>query len=247
VSQPGRVNELIHDMRNRLTVARANIEAFIDGKLKPTASRLDAVLQSLNQLGELLDSFRAVQAEVDAEVRPVEINVCDLLDHEYRAVDAVASAKGVALNVVRCAVPSEACTHFIGDPVRIGQIISNVLLNAVRYTPSGGSIDVDCSRNSGQLEISIADSGPGIDPQEAKHIFESGFRGSTAGGTPGSGFGLAIAKEFVEAHGGTITASTSARNGARFVVRFPGTAVRNHSASAHCAQCAASRPSDNLQ
>jgi two-component system sensor histidine kinase BaeS len=225
VSQGPREHELIHDIRNRLTVARANVEAFIDGKMTPTPTRLKGVLQSLNQLEELLNELRASQQSSDAGTRPVEIDVCDVLTREYAALEAVAAEKGVSLLVGRCPVKGEACGHFIGDPVRIGQIVSNVLLNAVRYTPSGGVVSVDCSHRSGQLEISVADSGPGVAPEETDKIFERGFRGSAGGGAPGSGFGLAIAKEFVEAHGGTIEVAKSSNKGARFVVRLPGTAV----------------------
>ena len=189
-------------MRNRLTIARANIEAFIDGKLAPTPARLSSVLQSLNALEALLKDFVATKASVEAPIRRVEINVCELLERECRSIEAVASAKGVELSVRRDPEASGAYAQFKGDPVRIGEIISNVLLNAVRYTPRGGAIIVDCSSDSSQVDISIADSGP-------------------VGGTSGAGHGLAIAKEFVEAHGGSIETMPSTADGARFVVQLP--------------------------
>src|SRR5690348_12821013 len=144
-------------MRNRLTVARANVEAFIDGKIKPTPSRLKAVLQSLAQLEELLNDFKTSRADADASVHAVEIDVCELLNREYKAVEAVAAEKGVTLHVAQCQVKADECGRFIGDPVRIGQIVSNVLLNAVRYTPPEGNIRINCSRQADQLEISIVD------------------------------------------------------------------------------------------
>jgi two-component system sensor histidine kinase BaeS len=230
-----RLSELIHDMRNQLAVARANIEAFIDGKLTPSAERLGSVLQSLDQLEELLKDLRASQGAVEVAVRPTEINVCELLDREYKTVEAVASEKKISFQVFRCPVKAEACVRFVGDPIRIGQIVTNVLLNAVRYTPCGGSIHVDCSRQAGQLEIAISDTGPGVSPEEAERIFEPGFRGSAASGTTGSGFGLAIVKELVEAQGGSVAVSSAAERGARFTVRLPGTVVSTGSLPVNCA------------
>jgi signal transduction histidine kinase len=214
--------ELIHDMRNRLAVARANIEAFIDRKFTPTAKRLSAVLQSLNQIDALIDEIEPNDS-LAFTITPQEIDVCELLDREYRGVEAVAAAKDIDFRVRRCPVSSHECAHFIADPVRVGQIISNVLLNAVRYTPAGGTVEVDCSRHGGQLEVTVSDTGPGVVPGEETKIFERGVRGSAAGGEQGSGYGLAIAKELVEAAGGTIAVSNATDHGARFVVRLPGT------------------------
>ena len=244
MSKRPRENELIHDIRNRLTVARANVEAFIDGKLTPTPGRLKGVLQSLSQLEELVTELRASQQASEADTRPMQIDVCEVLTREYDALEAVAAEKGISFSVGRCPVKVEACGHFIGDPVRIGQIVSNVLLNAVRYTPPGGTVRVDCSHRAGQLEISVTDSGPGVPPSEAEKIFKRGYRGAASAGAPGSGFGLAIAKEFVEAHGGTIEVAKSSNEGARFVVRLPGTVIPSHGTSSVCAQCAAAHAHD---
>ncbi len=142
--------------------------------------------------------------------------------HEMRNQLAVARAKGIALRVTRCAAASPACEHFFGDPVRIGQIVKNLALNAVRYTPAGGSISIDCSRRAGQLQVTVSDSGPGVKPDEAADIFKPRFRGAAAGGTPGSGHGLAIVKEFVERQGGTVEMASLSPSGASFCVRLPG-------------------------
>lgn len=219
MSDRGRQDEIVHDIRNRLAVARANVEAFIDGKIEPSPARMSVVLQSLEQLAALLDHLKPGTG--DSGVRPVEIDVCQMLDREYRAIEPVAAQRGISVSVFRCGVPSAACKRFFGDPVRIGQIVSNVLLNAVRYTPSGGSIRVDCARAANELEISISDTGPGVALHERERIFERGVRGTAGKTVDGTGHGLAIAKEFVEAHGGSIEVSSSAPNGARFIVRLP--------------------------
>src|SRR5579872_2149308 len=179
-------------MRNALTVARANLEAIVDGKLAPTPQRLDAVLQALVQVESMLEDLRVAGPSVLNTERSEPINVCDLLQREYLAIEPLANAKSIAVSVNRCTVPAEACTNFYGDPLRITEIVKNILLNALRYTPAGGTVEIDCSRRMDQLEIQIQDSGPGVAPSEAERIFEQGVRGSAAAAETGSGYGLAI-------------------------------------------------------
>ncbi|MBC5806456.1 MAG: hypothetical protein DLM53_11625 [Candidatus Eremiobacter antarcticus] len=220
---PSAVAELMHEMRNELTIAKATVEAFVDGKLPPTQQRLEAVLQALIELEAMIGDLPSGAPSVESRMRPSEINVCELLDREYQSLEAIARAKGVAISVRRCLRPAQACTHFYADPVRIGEIVKNLLLNAVQVTPSGGHIDIDCSRRADQLEIRIHDSGPGVRPDESKKIFEAGFRGSAAAaGSAGSGYGLALVRRFIEAHGGTVTLSQGGDHGAVFIVRLPG-------------------------
>jgi signal transduction histidine kinase len=235
------LHELIHEMRNELAVARANLEGLVDGKLVPTRERLLGILQALSQLEALVEDVRACEPDVTMPVRPAQINVCELLDHEYGAMEAVARARGVAVSVQRCAVPTAECLHFYGDAARIGQIVKNVLLNAIRYTPKGGVVKVDCSRRADHLEVRISDSGPGISEREREQVFQPGFRGAAAAGTPGSGYGLAVVKELVEAQGGTITASAASPHGASFSVRLPGTVPGDDSL---CASCRSARIED---
>ena len=243
MSGDSRIDDLVHDIRNRLSVARANIEAFIDGKLVPSTDRLKSVLQTLDQLNALLDKVGPDRGLERLEPQPNEVDICEVLDREYLAAEAVATKKGVSFSVARCPVPTYECRHFVGDPVRIGQIVSNVLSNAIKFTPGGGSVLVDCSRRANQLEITVNDSGPGLQPGEADRIFARGIRGAASKGVAGSGYGLAIAKEFVEAHGGSIEASPDVPGGASFVVKLPGRIVsRSGGAASQCAQCAVHRP-----
>jgi two-component system sensor histidine kinase BaeS len=221
-----RLSELIHEMRNQLSIAKANLEAFIDGKMAPTAKRLESVVQTLHHLDELIKDLRVLHPGLDAVAsalpsRMQEINVCDLLQREYASLEAVANDKHISLSVFRCPHPAAACQRFYGDPTRVGQIVKNVLLNAVRHTPAGGTITVDCARRADELQVTVSDEGAGIAAQDASHIFERGYRapGAPAGG---SGLGLAIVKELVEAHGGSVRLDTDAPSGARFVIRLPG-------------------------
>jgi signal transduction histidine kinase len=228
---------LVHEMRNQLAIARANVEAFIDGKIAPTAERLEGVVQTLRVLDSLLTDVPSAGVMAPAVSRPREINVCSLLNREYRSLEAIAVERGVTFTVSRCPVATRECERFFGDPVRIAQIVSNVLINAVRYTPRGGSVAVACTRRADQLEVVIADSGPGIAPDEAQHVFEPGFRGAASTGSSGSGIGLAVVKEFVQSQGGEIDFVSSPR-GTTFTIRLPGVAVAaDGSQMSPCAEC----------
>lgn len=221
---PTQLAELIHEMRNELAVAKANLEGLIDGKFAPTPERLLGILQALSQLDSLIDDLGDIGPKVQMSLHPTLMNVCELLDHEYAAIEAVARAKDIKVSIHRCAMPSARCAQFYGDPARIGQIVKNILLNAVRYTPRGGTVSVDCDHPGDQLQVRISDSGPGIRESEVNEVFEAGVRGLASADTDGSGYGLAIVKQLVEAHGGLVTAAASSSHGASFTVRLPGVA-----------------------
>jgi signal transduction histidine kinase len=238
---PADVSELIHEMRNELAVARANLEGLVDGKLAPTRERLLGIIQALSQLDGLIDDVRELGLEVVMPVRAGHINVCELLNREYSAMDAVARVRGVSVSINRCEVPAQECLHFFGDPGRIGQIIKNVMLNAIRYTPRGGSVTIDCERQADQLEVRIADSGPGLSEEDAGRVFEPAFRGSASQASDGSGYGLAVVKQLVEAQGGSVSAARASAGGAMFTVRLPGAA---RDATGLCASCRLARTTE---
>jgi signal transduction histidine kinase len=138
-------------------------------------------------------------------------------------LEASAQQRGIAFSVHQCVSVGEGCHRFGGDPVRVAEIVNNVVSNAIRYTPAGGRIEVDCRRADGTLMLSVTDSGPGVADLDRERIFDPGYRGSAASGTLGSGLGLALAKRFAEEHGGSIEVLSATGTGAQFVVKLPGT------------------------
>ena len=226
--------ELVHDMRNELAVVMANLEGLVDGKLEPTPERFASMLQAIEQLKSLISQLDDMDVAPVTAANMMPINVCDLLDRQFTAMQAVAGAKNLTVSIARCPAPVAQCMHFYADPVRIGQIVKNVLINAVRYTPTGGWISIDCHRRADQLEVLVSDSGPGISEDERKRVFEPGFRGAAAAGTDGSGYGLATVKRLVEAQGGTITVAAEFKGGARFAVRLPGNVAADAGMCDHC-------------
>ncbi|MEO7039144.1 MAG: ATP-binding protein [Candidatus Elarobacter sp.] len=218
------MRRVLHEIRNHLAVAIANVEAFRDGVLEPSPKRLAAVLQALKEvevlLGELTPGRAAQQTTLAAEIRP--INVCDVITNEVLSFEAAAAEREIAFRVQQCTTHEPACLNFAGDPVRVAEIVNNVVSNAIRYTPRGGRIDVDCRRSGGALTLIIAHSGPGVQSSEVGRIFDAGSRGAASVEKEGSGAGLALVKRFVEEHGGTVEVDDASHGGARFTVSLPG-------------------------
>ncbi|HEY6012458.1 MAG TPA: HAMP domain-containing sensor histidine kinase, partial [Candidatus Limnocylindrales bacterium] len=147
----------------------------------------------------------------------------DLRSSVEQAVDqaaATARRRGVALSVDR---PDEPIV-IRHDPVRIGQVVSNLVGNAIKFTPRGGKVDVRVrSDPEGGASITVADTGIGIDPAELPRIFDRFFRGARASDArgSGSGLGLAIVKSIVEMHGGSVSVDTHLGAGSTFRVTLP--------------------------
>ena len=112
--------------------------------------------------------------------------------------------------------------HIVGDIDRLEQVFSNLLDNALKHTPKGGSVSILARKASaGLVEITVADTGPGIPPEQLPYVFERFYRADALTGKTGTGLGLAIAREIVRAHGGDIEARSAPGAGAQFIVRLP--------------------------
>jgi signal transduction histidine kinase len=112
--------------------------------------------------------------------------------------------------------------HGTADPIRLGQAVNNLLDNALKYTPTGGSVVLAVRRDARGAELSVTDSGPGVPPGEREAIFRRLYRGDASRSQRGLGLGLSMVKAIVESHGGTVGVGDAPGGGARFVVRLPG-------------------------
>jgi signal transduction histidine kinase len=109
-----------------------------------------------------------------------------------------------------------------GNPIRLRQLVDNLLVNAVKYTPDGGTLTVNLFRQGEQVILEVIDTGLGIPPTDQPHIFEKFYRASnTPKNTPGTGLGLAIVKSIVENHDGRIWLESFVGKGSKFVVVLP--------------------------
>ena len=108
-----------------------------------------------------------------------------------------------------------------GDGARLGQVARNLLANALKFTPPGGSVEVSVGVHDGTASLAVADTGSGISPDELPHVFERFWRGRGARETAGSGVGLAVVDELVRAHGGSVSAESEPGRGSVFTVELP--------------------------
>ena len=210
------VRDLAHEVRTPLTILRGTTEALVDGVATPDEETLttlhDEVLQLTRLVGDLETLADAEAAGLHLEMAPVD------LAEIARSVTqlAGAAAADAALEVGTDLRPAPVT----GDGARLTQVAVNLLSNAIRYTPAGGSIAVRTATEADRAVLEVLDSGPGLDPDDIPHLFERFYRGRHAD-ADGSGIGLAVARELALAHNGTIEAANRPDGGAVFRVELP--------------------------
>ena len=206
--------DVTHELRTPLTVIQGNIEALIDGVHPADEEHFRAIHQETQVLSRLIDDLRTVSV-AEAGALPLHREVTDLA---AVARDTVASfAAAAAASGVTFAVETAGNLSVNVDPIRIREVLTNVIANALRYTPAGGRITVRATGYEHEVSVTIIDTGPGVAPDVLPHLFERFTRSPES---PGAGLGLAIAKSLVVAHGGTIDAKSEPGQGAeiRFVL-----------------------------
>jgi signal transduction histidine kinase len=114
------------------------------------------------------------------------------------------------------------------DPQRLSQVVTNLLTNASKYTPAGGHVHVSVRGQAGMARLEVTDSGPGISPHERDKIFERFYRGDAGRRTGGTGIGLVVVKQLVEAHGREVTTQNPPQGGVSFVVLLPAAQPADH-------------------
>ena len=216
------LRHLSHELKTPLTALREGAELLHDevgGKLSASQRRVVAIMKDnslkLQRLiEELLDYQRALHAAAALVPRKVSLDV--LVRDVARSHELAAQAKGLSI-----AVDAQAAT-VVADPEKLRSVVDNLIGNAVKFTPAGGSIAVHARSSGDQALIDVIDSGPGVPAEERDSIFDSFFRGraKASARVEGSGLGLAIAREFVEAHGGSISVLAE-EGGAHFRVALP--------------------------
>jgi len=209
-----------HELRNPLApIVTALDLAKLRGTSAIEARDIERPVRQVQRLvDDLLDTARVARGTLVLEKRPLEISVA-----VRDAVEAVQPAVAEASHALRTDVPATGLT-VDGDAGRLTQVVSNLLLNAVRFTDPGGVILVEGSRQGDQVVLRVSDNGQGIDAELLPRIFEA-FVTSRAPGLPhgaGLGLGLAIVRNIVEFHGGTVSADSDGRGrGSTFEIRLP--------------------------
>jgi signal transduction histidine kinase len=195
--------DVAHELRTPLSVIQANLEALVDGVYPTDQEHLRSVIDETKTMSRLLNDLQTLStAEAGALTLHREPTApCDLIDAAVRSFAAQASDAEVQLQM-RVADPLPDVEV---DRLRIGEVLGNLLSNALRHTPEGGEVVVEAVAVDDGVRFSIADSGAGIEQERLPHVFDRFSRGPDS---PGAGLGLAIAKTLVEAHGGRIRAES---------------------------------------
>ncbi|WP_221284187.1 sensor histidine kinase [Deinococcus humi] len=211
--------DIAHDLSTPLTVMRGTLEAMKDGTLPATPERLSRLQTQTDHMIQLSGDLRLLSmADAgDLTLKLRTVNITELLSDVEETFFEVARDGGVILGVN---APPDL--HAQLDPLRVTQILHNLVQNALNHTPRGGLITVAAGLHGvAQLRITVADSGPGIPPEQLERVFDRLYRGDDARSVPGSGLGLSIARTLAEAHGGTLTLESVPGNGTTAVLTVP--------------------------
>ncbi len=212
------VADVAHELRTPVAVLQAGHEALLDGITEPTPAELtslrDEVLRLARMVGDLQDLAAADAAALHLDLQP-----CDLASLAAAAADSQArrfEAAGIAVD--RQLAPAS----ILADPRWLHQVITNLLSNALKFTPPGGHVTVGTRQAGPDAVLRVTDTGPGIPADELPHIFDRFWRGLGAARTSGSGIGLTVAAELARAHGGRLTATSQPGHGTQMTLTIPG-------------------------
>jgi two-component system sensor histidine kinase BaeS len=205
-----------HELLTPLTVIQGNLEGMIDGVYPADETNLRGLLDETNVLSHLLEDLRtlalAESGSLQLKKEPIEIG--SFLREVTSVFQSQAASAGVTITVnVAGNLPLLEI-----DPSRIRQVLANLLANALRYSPAGGTIKLSGEIDGKNILLAVQDDGPGIAPDDLEHVFERFYKSTDSGGM---GLGLAIAKHLVEAHGGSITAENAPERGTIFRILLP--------------------------
>src|SRR6185369_3055044 len=213
------VANVSHELRTPITALQANLENLVDGVTEPDPETFRTMLAQVERLGrlvkQLLDLSRLESGAVPLD--RTEFRVEPLLDHAVREQRLHAPEIAVSVNVDSPDLMAD------GDPERVHQVVANLLENAVRHTPQGGSVEVRARRLDNGVTIEVIDEGPGIAADDVARVFERFYRADSARASSdgGAGLGLAIARWIVDLHGGEIHPEPCVPHGCRMVVTLP--------------------------
>ncbi len=212
--------DISHELRTPLALLRGEIEAMQDGIRPLDTSQLAKLHNSTQQLSSLVDDLYDL-ALTDAgalNYRKERLDLTAILTHAISAAEHPIIGKGLTLQVD---VPEELI--IFGDGKRLRQVIDNLLKNSCRYTHSGGVILVTAWRDGPRACFKVEDSTPGVGSEMLEHLFDRFYRGevSRSRATGGAGLGLAICRNIIDAHQGSVAAFASKLGGVQIVVNLP--------------------------
>ena len=220
--------DVAHELRTPLAVLRSQLEALQDGVLAPSPDLVASLHDETLRLGRLVADLETMTSAdgVAFSLRRESLDLADVVASAVTDLDHRFAEQRLQL------LPRLSPALVCGDETRLRQVVTNLLTNALKFVPPGGSVSVTTGEGSGVAELTVADDGPGIPPEDLDRVFDRFYRGAHAR-AGGSGIGLAVVASLVEAHGGDVRASNLASGGACFRVRLPLADTPSHPGGLH--------------
>ncbi|MEX2502810.1 MAG: HAMP domain-containing sensor histidine kinase, partial [Trueperaceae bacterium] len=214
------ITDLAHELRTPLSNLRGYVEALEDGVLEFDEDSRAAVGRQVDRLERLVADLAALH-DLEAGEAKIDLARTDIADVARTGAAADRTRFGERDVTLVVTVPDEGAPAW-ADPVRTGQVLENLLDNALRYTPAGGRVEVEASVRGDVVRTEVRDTGPGVPESEREAVFRRLYRGDRARTVgAGTGVGLTIAKALVERQGGTIGVDGAPSGGARFWFELP--------------------------
>jgi len=213
--------DIAHELRTPLTVILGHTEALSEGQLPPDPETFEIIFDETKRLNRLVEDLHTLSLSDAGELHLnlQKTSPDELLERGISARKSEAKAKDITLHTES----SPGLPDVNVDPDRMAQVLVNLLDNALRYTPSGGTISLSASQIPAGVQIMVKDSGPGIPPEDLSHVFERFYRAdkSRQREQGGTGLGLAITRSLVESQGGRIRVESQPGEGAAFIIELP--------------------------
>ncbi|MEW6717029.1 MAG: ATP-binding protein [Chloroflexota bacterium] len=221
VQRRNMIADIAHELRTPLTVVQGSLEALMDGVYDLTPDNVATVHKQTVVLTRLVADLRDLALAEAGQLRLERkaVSIAGIISQVSEGLEIQAQEKGVVLKFER----AEDIPRILADEQRIAQVLYNLMSNALRHTPAGGTVTTSAELREARVLISVRDTGTGIPPEDLPHVFERFYRAdrSRARSTGGSGLGLTIAKQIVEAHGGQIWAQSWLGAGSTFAFSLP--------------------------
>ncbi|MDO8390407.1 MAG: ATP-binding protein [Actinomycetota bacterium] len=211
------VADVAHELRTPLAILQGTTEALLDGIHQPTREVLGSLHDEVTRLRKLVADLETLAAAEAAGLR-MHSDHTDLRQVATAATDLL---RPLADEQELTVVTDMHSAPTIGDADRLQQVAVNLIANAIKFTPSGGTITIRTSVAAGSSVLEVSDTGPGIPADELAHVFDRFWRGTNGAMASGSGIGLAVVAELVKAHHGEVQATNNDTVGVRFTVSLP--------------------------